>query len=209
MLPAEKKTSISFQIGSNMGGIVENTDMSVVPGIKVPPEATVDAFSGATYPGFNTGVHVNHRLKSNQVEAGLDYMYNYQKFNYTDAGNKFIGLRDMHVSQIMIPATYNLMIFRKAMPKAEMQLKVGLLGQVNFLTGKGTGILPEYSVVPFSAGPTFGFSVLPFQLRNGDKLGIYCDIYRGSQIYKDFYNQPEFEMPGSSFIKFGLKYQIH
>ncbi len=196
-------------MGSNLGGITENTDLSVIPGVKVPAEATVDAFTGATHPGFNAGVHINHRLKKNQVETGLNYMYNHQTFNYTDAGNKYIGVRELHVSQFMIPLTYNFSLFSKTFQNAEIQLKVGLLGQLNAVSGKGTGILPDYSVIPFSAGPTLGFSILPFHFRNDDKLGIYCDIYRGSQIYKDFYNQPKFEMPGSSFIKFGFKYRLH
>ena len=183
--------------------------MSMVPGVKVPAEATVDAFSGATQTGFNASVHINHRLKNNQVETGLDYMYNHQTFNYIDAGNKYIGVRELHVSQFMIPLTYNFSLFSKKFQNAEIQLKVGLLGQLNAVSGKGIGILPDYSVIPFSAGPTLGFSFLPFYFRNGDKFGIYCDIYRGSQIYKDFYNQPKFEMPGSSFIKFGFKYQLH
>lgn len=200
----EKKTNFSFQVGSNMGGITENTDMSIVPGVKVPAEAKVDAFSGATNTGFNAGVHFARRLKRNQVETGLDYMYNYQKFNYIDAGNKYTGVRELNVSQFMVPFTYNF-----TFPKAGLQIKAGFIGQLNLVTGKGTGILPEYSVKPSSAGPTGGISFLPFHFRNGDKLGIYCDIYRGSQIYKDFYNQPEFEMPGSSFVKFGVKYQLH
>jgi hypothetical protein len=205
----EKKTTVTLQVGSNIGGITENTDMSMVPGVKVPAEATVDAFSGATQTGFNASVHINYRLKNNQVETGLDYMYNHQTFNYIDAGNKYIGVRELHVSQFMIPLTYNFSLFSKKFQNAEIQLKVGLLGQLNAVSGKGIGILPDYSVIPFSAGPTLGFSFLPFYFRNGDKFGIYCDIYRGSQIYKDFYNQPKFEMPGSSFIKFGFKYQLH
>jgi len=209
LVSTEKKTTVTLQMGSNLGGITENTDMSVIPGVKVPAEATVDAFTGATHPGFNAGVHINHRLKMNQVETGLDYMYNHQTFNYTDAGNKYIGVRELHVSQFMIPLTYNFSLFSKTFQNAEIQLKVGLLGQLNAVSGKGTGILPDYSVIPFSAGPTLGFSILPFHFRNDDKLGIYCDIYRGSQIYKDFYNQPKFEMPGSSFIKFGFKYRLH
>jgi hypothetical protein len=203
-VPPEKKTSVSLQMGSNLGGITENTDMNVVQGVKVPAESSVDAFTGATHPGFNVGGHINHRLRKNQIETGLDYMYNYQKFNYIDAGNKYIGVRELHVSQFMVPVTYNF-VFQKA----RLQFKAGLLGQFNLVSAKGTGILPDYSVIPFSAGPAFGVSFLPFHSRNGDKLGVYCDIYRGSQIYKDFYNQPEFEMPGSSFIKFGFKYQLH
>ncbi|MFZ4401392.1 MAG: hypothetical protein ACOYO1_15260 [Bacteroidales bacterium] len=203
-ISTEKKTTVSLQIGSNMGGITENTDMRVVPGVKVPAESNVDAFTGATHPGFNAGVHINYRLKKNQVETGLDYMYNFQNLNYIDVGNKYIGLRELHVSQFMVPVTYNF-VFQKA----RLQLKVGLLSQFNLVSVKGYGFLPDYSVIPFSAGPTFGVSFLPFHFHNADKLGIYCDIYRGSQIYKDFYNQSEFEIPGSSFIKFGFKYQLH
>lgn len=206
---ADKYLKISFQAGSNFGGITENTDMSQVPGVKVPVEATVDAFSGASFPGFNAGLHFNHPLKKDQVETGLDYMYNYQEFIYIDAGNKYIGVRELHVSQFMIPLTYNFNLFRNTFHDAEIQLKAGLFGQANLVTGRGTGILPDYSVTPFSAGLTLGFSFMPFHFRNGNKLGIYCDAYRGSQVYNDYYNQPDFDMPGSSFIKFGLKYQLH
>lgn len=107
----EKKTTITFQVGSNIGGITENTDMREVPGVVAPTEATVDAYSGATQTGFNAGVHINHRLKNNQVETGLDYMYNNQTFNYIDAGNKYIGVMELHVSQFMIPLTYNFSLF--------------------------------------------------------------------------------------------------
>ena len=205
----EKKTTISIQMGSNSGGITENTDMSVVPGAEAPEEATVDAFSGATKKlGFNAGVHLNHRLKKNQVETGLDYMYNHQTFNYFDKGNMYIGVRELNISQVMIPVTYNIGLFGKQLPKAEMQIKAGLIGQVNFIATSDTGILPDYSVIPVSAGPTLGFSVFPFCFNEGSKLGVYVDIYRGSQIYEDYYNQAGFEMPGSSFAKFGLKYQF-
>lgn len=203
-LTLDKKNIFSVEAGTNVGGITENTDMSVVPGVKVPAEAIVDAFSGATHPGFNASVHIARSLKKNQVETGLDFMYNYQKFKYIDTGNKYIGVRELHVSQFMVPLTYNFVF-----PKAGIQIKAGFLGQYNLVSCIGIGILPDYSVVPFSGGPTLGVSYLPFYFRNGDKLGIYCDIYRGSQIYKDFYNQPEYEITGSSFVKFGVKYQLH
>jgi hypothetical protein len=201
---SEKKTNISFQIGSNKGGITENTDMKVVPGTKVPPDASADAFTGTTRFGFNAGVHISHRLKKNYVETGLDYMYNSQKFNYIDIGNNYTGIRELYVSQFMVPLTYNFDI-----PKAAFQIKIGVIGQLNLLSGKDMGILPEYSVNPFSAGVILGFSFMPFKLSNSDKFGMYCDLYRGSLIYKDFYNKPEYEMPGSSFIKFGLRYQFY
>lgn len=206
----ERDLKFSLQCGANTGGITENTDMTVVPNVRVPAEANVDAFTGATRLGFNAGVHVNKKLKSNQVETGLDYMYNYQTFNYIDAGNFYIGVRRLKVSQNMLPFTYNFNLFKNLFPEAGIQLKVGVTGQVNFISTNGTGIsLPDYSVKAYSFGPAFGFFVYPFQFNNGNKLGFYFDVYRGSQIYEDYYNQLGFEMPGSSFLKFGFRYQFN
>lgn len=197
------------QAGANKGGITENTDMTVVPGAEVPPEATVDAFSGATHTGINAGIHVNKPLKYNQAESGIDYMYNQQTFTYVDAGNRYIGVREFKVSQIMIPLTYNFVLFRKLAPKADIQIKLGYTGQLNFVSVSSTGILPDYTIKPWSNGVTFGFSAFPVQFKNGNKLGFYLDAYRGTQVYEDYYNQTSFDMPGSSFIKFGLKYQLN
>jgi len=206
---SEKKIRISLLAGSNIGGITENTDMTVVPGAEAPPEATVDAFSGATHTGINIGIHVNKPLKYNQLESGIDYMFNQQTFNYIDAGNRYIGVRELKVSQIMFPFTYNIVLFRKLLPNASIQLKIGYLGQLNFISGSSTGILPDYSINRWSNGATFGISAFPVQFNNGSKLGFYIDGYRGTQVYEDFYNQTSFEMPGSSFVKFGIKYQFH
>ena len=200
----EKSLRFSIQGGSNLGGITENTDMSVVPGA----ETTVDAFSGATNYGINAGIHVNKPLKHNQVESGIDYMFNKQTFTYKDAVNNYAGVRELKVSQFMIPLTYNFVLFRKMFPDADIQLKLGYTGQLNFVSETSTGILPDYSVKPWSNGAAFGISAFPFQFTDGSKLGFYLDAYRGTQIYDDYYNQSSFEMPGSSYIKFGLKYQL-
>lgn len=106
----------------------------------------------------------------------------------------------------MLPLTYNFVLFRKIFPNADIQLKLGYTGQLNFVSESSTGNLPDYSVKPFSNGATLGISAFPYQFRNGCKLGFYIDVYRGTQVYEDFYNQKSFEMPGSSFMKFGVKY---
>ncbi len=203
-LTQDRKMKISIQAGGNMGGIVENTDMSVVPNASSPPEATVDAFTGATQTRYNVGIHLNQPLGHNEIETGIDYMYNYQIFNYIDNGNFYIGVRRLEVSQLMIPLTYNFILSHKA----DFQLKLGFLGQMNFVSADSFGILPEFSINRWSGGPTLGISVSPFKFNNGSKLGMYFDVYRGSRIYTDFYNQKGFEMPGSGFIKFGVKYQF-
>ena len=200
----DRSLKFSVQAGANKGGITENTDMTVVPGA----ETTVDAFSGATNYGINTGIHISKPLKYNQVESGIEYMYNSQTFTYNDAANNYSGLRELKVSQIMIPLTYNFVLFRNLLPDADIQLKLGYAGQLNFVSESGTGTLPDYSVKPWSNGATFGISAFPVQFKNGSKLGFYFDAYRGTQVYEDFYNQKSFEMPGSSFMKFGFKYQL-
>lgn len=205
----DQNLKFSIQGGINLGGITENTDMTDVPGVSDPAESTVDAFSGATKPGYNIGVHANQKLKINQIETGLDYMYNYQTFNYLDAGNFYIGVRRLQVSQVMIPFTYNIVLFRNQLPGSDIQLKAGILSQMNFISVNETGILPEYSYEYLSSGIIIGFSAFLFQFSNENKLGIYFDAYLGSQIYVDFYNQPSYEMPSSSFMKFGLKYQFN
>jgi hypothetical protein len=200
----DRNLKFSIQAGANKGGITENTDMAVVPGA----ETNVDAFTGATNTGINAGVHFNKPLKYNQVEAGIDYMYGSQTFTYKDAVNNYSGKRELKVSQIMIPLTYNFVLFRRLAPEADIQLKLGYTGQLNFVSESGTGTLPDYSINQWSNGATLGISAFPVQFNNGSKLGFYFDAYRGTQVYKDFYNQTSFEMPGSSFMKFGLKYQL-
>jgi hypothetical protein len=204
----KNKSKVSFQAGINKGGIVDNTDMSVVPGVEPAPESSIDAYSGATRIGGSAGVRVNVPLLRNEVETGLDLMYNSQEFSYADQGNLYIGVRNLHVSQLMLPVTYNIVLFRKLLPDAELQLRLGYLAQFNHLNGEGTGLLPDYSINRFSHGATLGVSAYLHTFQNGDKLGLFIDGYRGTQIYKDHYNQMQFEMPGSSFTRFGVRYRI-
>jgi len=131
-----------------------------------------------------------------------------QQFIFYDAVYKYQGIRELKVSQVMIPLTYKFVLFRKLAPKADIQLKLGYTGQLNFVSVSSTGILPDYSIKPWSNGATFGISAFPVQLNNGSKLGFYFDAYRGTQVYEDYYNRESFEMPGSSYMKFGVKYQL-
>lgn len=58
------------------------------------------------------------------------------------------------------------------------------------------------------SGATLGFSTTPFRFYNGTKLGLFVDGYFGTRAYEDFYNRAEFEIPGTSFIKYGIIYQF-
>ena len=197
----------SVQAGLNKGGITENTDLTVVPKVN-PQNEGVDAYSGATSMGGNIGVHVNKPLVYGEIESGLDYMHNNQTFTYADQNNMYNGVRNLSVNQVMIPLTYNFGLFEKALPNAEIQLKLGYMGQLNFVTSNGTGTLPEYSINKWSNGAVIGISAYPLKFADGSKLGLYIDAYRGTQVYLDYYNQESFSMPGSSFVKGGIRYQF-
>lgn len=205
-----KKNTVNYAIraGVNYGGITENTDMSVVPLARAPEEATVDAFSGATRTGYNAGARVSISVGKVDLESGMDYMYNSQSFYYIDAGNFFLGQRDMDVSQLMLPLSLNVPLFHKIIPEADAWFKIGFIAQYNIVKVMNTGILPDYSLNRWSSGPTAGIAFYPFRFQNQNRLGFYVDVYRGSQIFEDYYNQAEFEMPGSSFVRGGLTFKF-
>lgn len=205
---SQQNLKISIQGGINHGGITENTDLSIVPNAQPTPEAHIDAYSGATHIGANGGLHINKPLKYGEFECGIDYMYNSQTFSYADQGNKYAGSRDLSIHQLMIPLTYNFILLKKTLPNTELQLKIGYNGQLNFVFCKGYGLLPVYSINHWSNGAVIGISAYPIRFPDNSKLGFYADVYRGNQIYIDYYNQEKFEMPGSSFMKAGIRYRF-
>jgi hypothetical protein len=203
---SQRAIKYSIQGGINKGGITENSDLSILSG--PPDETLLDAFSGATQLGVNAGVHINKPLKYGEIESGLDYMFNAQTFTFADTENMYVGVRDLNVNQLMVPISYNFNVLQTVFPRAEIQLKLGLTGQLNFVSISSTGTLPDYSINAWSGGALFGCSAYPVKFENGQKLGFYIDVYRGSQIYEDYYNQKTFETPGSSFIKGGIRYRF-
>ena len=192
-----------LQVGANKGGIVENTDMTVVD------NAGIDAFTGATRRGIHTSGKVLIPVKINFVETGIDLMYNSQTFTYNDAANNFMGERKLGVTQFMLPLTYSVGILRQNNPEGLFQIKFGFAAQLNlFSVTDGIGNMPGYNTKYFSNGATLGLSAIPFRMNNGAKLGFFLDGYRGTRIYEDFYNRPEFEIPGTAFLKFGIIIQF-
>lgn len=202
---SDKKWSPIYrlQVGTNKGGIVENTDMTVVD------NAGIDAFTGATRRGVNASGKVLLPLRVNFVETGIDLMYNSQTFTYNDAANDFMGERKLAITQFMVPLTYSFGILRQNHPEGLFQIKLGYAAQFNlFSVSDGQGNMPGYSTNSFSNGATLGLSTTPFRLNNGTKLGFFLDGYRGTRAYEDFYNRTEFEIPGTSFLKYGIIYQF-
>jgi hypothetical protein len=200
--PEKRKPVYRIQLGSNKGGIVENTDMSVVPG------AGVDAFTGATVRGLNAGAKVLLPLKYNSAETGIEIMSNKQVLTYNDQQNNFVGERFIALTQFMVPLTYSIGIFKKNAPEGLIQLKFGYLAQFNHFRFDTKGQLPDYSTKIFSSGAVLGLSTCPFKLGNGNRIGVFMDAYRGSPAYHDYYTRPEFEMTGTAFVKYGIIYQF-
>lgn len=190
------------QAGFNTGGIVENTNK------KDFANAPVDAFTGATKLGYNVGTHVLIPVWKHALETGVDYMINNQTFTYKHPEIGYMGERTISTSQFMIPFMASFSMCKKNNPEGNLQLKFGYVAQYNILSVSDQGLLPDYSVNHFSGGFGFGISATPWKFKNGARMGFYVDLYRGTQIYKDFYNQSSFKMPGSSYGKFGIIYQF-
>ncbi|MBN1990402.1 MAG: hypothetical protein JW783_13450 [Bacteroidales bacterium] len=196
---AKRQIKYRVQAGANKGGITENTNLKLVDG------ANINAFSGATRTGINVGTRAIIPLKRNAIETGLDYMYNNQTFTYSDATNGYEGTRKVNLSQIILPVTYSIPLFKKRLEGGLFQVKLGYLAQVNIYGIKSSNAtLPKYSTKLFTSGFTVGISSTPIALGRGLKLGFYIDGYRGTQAYEDFYNRSEFETAGTSFMKYGI-----
>lgn len=69
-----------------------------------------------------------------------------------------------------------------------------------------SGNIPDYKFTNWDYGPTLGISIYPLQLKQSYRIGLYFDLYRGSQIYEDIYHQAE-GIGEQSFIKFGIVLQ--
>jgi hypothetical protein len=195
--------SWSFQAGTNKGGITENTQMEDIPG------ADIDAFSGATRRGYNAGVRAAVPLKHVAFESGLEFMTNSQTFTWADDVNGFNGAHDLRVNQLMLPATLNFMLFRRHRYDGLMQVKIGHLLQYNMVSPSDLrGNIPEYRILKWSNGLVFNITFTPLRLGNGNHAGVFFEGYRGTLIYEDAYNRPEFAMPGSSYVRFGVVYRM-
>lgn len=190
------------QAGYNKGGVVENTDFSMLE------NTGVDACTGATYPGAHAGARVQLPVGATSLESGADIMINRQQLSFNDPVNDYIGERRITTSQLMLPLVFNIGMFRQTHDEGLLQLRLGWMWQLNYLSVSGDASLPAYDLMRSSNGPCMGFSTTPIRRDNGHKIGFYLDMYRGGQVYEDFYNQTDMESPGSSFFRLGVIYHF-
>lgn len=202
-LSVSDKVNYSAQISISKGGIVENTNMDELSGV------SVDAFSGATKNGLGAGGRISYPFSFLSLETGLDYQLSNQSFLFSDPANKFYGNRNLTTHQFMMPLSLNVRLFTRKNHMGLAQIKLGHLLQFNhIIAGKESGILPNYNIHRWSNGLLMGIHFTPFELKKGNKAGAFIEIYRGSQIYEDHYNQKHFDMPGSAFNRIGVIYHF-
>lgn len=184
------------------GGVIDNTDLDAMD--QVP----VDAYSGATHPGVSVGARYAIPLKNHGLQTGLDLMGNKNSFHYTDDINGYKGSRDLFTIQIRLPFLYSFHLFKNELGVPLVKFNLGLSGGLVFCSElESEGTVPEYEVSPFSLGPALGFEVYPFTFTNQSTLGFSFELYRSMQAsYKDFYQQGE--MPGISYLRFGIVYGL-
>jgi len=199
-----KKTSPSLKayLGGSHGGIIENTDLSLIPPVEP------DAFSGATKVGVQAGLHSEYPLRHISLESGIDGILNSQTFTYRDDLAGFHGTRDFLVSQLRIPMAVNFRFLRKKHEDGLFQVKLGLSPGFCFYSVKDHGqTLPSHEKYLFTLGPLLGTDIIPWHFTNGSSLGISLEAFRSFQKVYDDYYQPG-EEPGLSYLKFGFVYRF-
>jgi hypothetical protein len=197
-----QKIRFLLEAGANKGGIVENRNLDEIDGVQP------DAFSGATRIGGHLGGRIILPVRHNAIETGLSYMYSPQTFTYNDVQHSYSGKRELTTCQLIVPLSYNIDLVKKNHPGL-YYLKMGGAIEYNMVGINGQGSnLPDYSINKISGGITAGISALPISFNNGTRLGFAFDVYKGSQIYDDFYNRSSYEMPSSSYMKLSLIYRL-
>ncbi len=199
-----KKPGPSWKMvaGGTHGGIIENTDLDLIQPI------SPDAFSGATRVGVQAGVHYEYPLRRISLEAGMDYFVNSQVFTYQDDFPRFYGTRNLVTSQIRFPLAVNFRFFKRVQEDGLLQIRLGLSTGLVFYGLKDHGEqLPSYTSYLFSMGPLLGADLFPFHFESGSALGFSFELSRSFQkAYDDYYQVGE--MPGASYLKFGLVYRL-
>lgn len=198
-----RKIKYGIEAGVNSGGIVENTDLSKIEG------TPIDGFTGATRIGFHAGGRVTIPVGKNDLQTGVNYLFSPQEFTYNDANHGYYGTRKISLSQLCLPVTYNINLFKQHLSPGTLSLKFGGVMEYNMpsVNDKGSN-LTTYTIKKFSGGATLGISSIPFHFKDESGLGLSFDLYKGTQIFDDLYNKKEFEMPTSSYMKLSIIYQF-
>jgi len=157
--------------------------------------------------GIQAGAHFEYPLSRISLETGLDLFLNGQVFTYEDYFPSFSGTRELLTTQLRIPLVVNFRLFKGVMEDGMLQLKLGLSPGYVFFSVEDQGEVPSYESYGFSMGPLLGADFIPFRFGNGSSLGFSFELSRSFQkVYDDYYQRGD--MPGVSYLKFGLVYRM-
>ena len=170
----ESKPDPSLRLygGIQEGGIIENTDLSTIGDI------SPDAFSGATYAGFHSGIHYEYFTRAFSIETGLDVIGNKQSFIYSDIINNHMGERQLFSTQLRVPLTVNFRLLKRKNPEGIVKFKLGISPGISMIKQLSTeGALPDYSTGTFTLGPAMAIELSPFKINNTYNPGIYFGLF--------------------------------
>jgi hypothetical protein len=190
-----------FKLGSNYGGIIENSDPDASSGATTP----VDAVSGATQAGTTISFQQTFLFKGHTFQTGIDYVSHRQRITYVDTLYAIDGRRTFHIHQLRVPLLYNINLLRDFDKVPTIILHMGLSGGVTLTPGITEELrlgLPGYTFTSVDIGPQLGVTLQPLQLDYHHYLGLYADFYRGTRIYKDKYHKDK-GVGNLSFFKVG------
>jgi hypothetical protein len=190
-----------FKLGSNYGGIIDNSDPDAASGATTP----VDAVSGATQAGTTISFQQPFLFKGHSFQTGIDYVAHRQKITYFDTSHVIDGRRSFHIHQFRVPLTYNINLLRDFDKVPTIIVHLGLSAGFTLSPGISEELrmgLPGYTFTKVDIGPQLGITLQPLQLDYHHYLGVYADVYRGTRIYKDAYHKDD-GVGNLSFFKIG------
>jgi hypothetical protein len=190
-----------FKLGSNFGGVIDNSNPDAASGATV----TVDAVSGATQNGSTLSFQTTFKFKGQTFQTGIDYVDHRQRLTYLDTLHGIDGRRGFDLHQLRVPLTYNITILRDFDKVPTLMIHMGLSAGYTVIRGISDELrrgLPDYTFTAVDIGPQVGVTLQPLQLDYDHYLGLYVDFYRGTRIYEDVYHQDE-GLGNLCFLKFG------
>jgi hypothetical protein len=155
----------------------------------IEPKKPTDAVSGASRWGGRGGVHAEVGISGQFIETGLDYSYLTDDLTYTDAGKSIDGTRNFVLQSVTLPIMYNFHFFNRNDGNPNLVCGIGLFGSYfPYMAIGETGILSNYDLMNWAAGPCLRISCFPFEIEDKYFLGLYLDIRRSiNHLYTDGY----------------------
>jgi hypothetical protein len=190
-----------IKLGSNYGGIIENSKPDASRGATTP----VDAVSGATQSGSTASLQTTFEFKGHTFQTGIDYVSHRQKISYDDTLHGIYGRRSFQIHQLRVPLFYNINLLRDFDKVPTIMIHLGFSGGLTLSPGITDELylgLPGYTFSSVDIGPQLGITLQPLQIDYHHYLGLYIDFYRGTRIYEDVYHKDK-GVGNLSFYKFG------